>query len=96
MCKRQSLATIQCVSSEVVAGFSLSSSIDWDHSEDILVTGTGAGGSEGVVSLSEVGTVRAVEGCWLISHIVDEDRVPDIRIYTSHIQREWSSPVDGD
>ena len=54
--------------------------------------------SEGVVCLSDIDTVSTEDGCWvvLICHIVDEDRVPDIRINTSHIQREWSSPGDGD
>ena len=50
--------------------------------------------SEGVVCLSDIGTVGTEGGCWvgLICHIVDEDRVPDIRINTSHIQREWRTP----
>ena len=50
--------------------------------------------SEGVVCLSDTGTVGTEDGCWvvLICHIVDEDRVPDIGIHTSHIQREWRSP----
>ena len=54
--------------------------------------------SEGVVCLSDIDTASTEDGCWvvLICHIVDEDRVPDIRINTSHIQREWSSPGDGD
>ena len=48
--------------------------------------------------LSDSDTVSTEDGCWvvLICHVVDEDRVPDIRINTSHIQREWSSPGDGD
>ena len=45
--------------------------------------------SEGVVCLSDIGTVGTEDGCWvvLICHIVDEDRVPDIRN-----EREWRSP----
>ena len=56
--------------------------------------------SEDVVRVSDVDAVSTEDGCWvvLICHIVDEDRVasyiPDIRINTSHIQREWCSPRD--
>ena len=75
-----------------MTGLSLSSSIEWDDCEDILLTGTGVVRSEGVVCLSDIDTVSTGDSCWLIRHIVDEDRVPDIRINTSHIQREWSSP----
>ena len=58
------------------------------------MTGAGVVRSEGVVCLCEVVAVGTGDGCWvlLICHIVDEDRVPDIRIYFSHIQREWSTP----
>ena len=50
--------------------------------------------NEGVVCVIDIYTVSADNGCWvaLICHIVDEDRVPDIRINTGHIQREWSTP----
>ena len=71
---------------------SLSSSIEWDDCEDILVTGTGVVRSEGVVCLSDIDTVSTGDGCWVVCHIVDEDRVPDIRTITSHIQREGSTP----
>ena len=84
--------TVNSVSRDIVTGLSLSSSIEWDDCEDILVTGTGVVRSEGVVCLSDIDTVSTGDGCWLICHIVDEYRVPDIRINTSHIQREWSSP----
>ena len=70
----------------------LSSSIEWDDCEDILVTGTEVVRSEGVVCLSDIDTVSTGEGCLVVCHIVDEDRVPDIRINTSHIQREGSTP----
>ena len=54
--------------------------------------------SEGVVGLSDIGTVSTEDVCWpvLICHILDEDRVPDIMINTSHIQRPGSSPGDID
>ena len=47
--------------------------------------GTGVIRTEDVVCLCEVVTVSTGDGCWvlLICHIVDEDRVPDIRIHTS-------------
>ena len=54
--------------------------------------------SEGVVCLSDIGTVGTEDDCWvvLICHIVDEDRVPDIRIHTSHIKGEGRGPRDVD
>ena len=44
--------------------------------------------TEDVVCLCEVVAVSAGDGRWvlLICYIVDEDRVPDTRIHTSHIQ----------
>ena len=77
---------------------SLASSIDWDDREQVDMTRTEVVRSEGVVCLSDIDTVSTEDSCWvvLICHIEDEDRVPDIRINTSHIQREWSSPGDGD
>ena len=73
---------------------SLASSIERNDSEIVCVTRTNAIRSEGVVCLSDIDTVSTEDGCWvvLICHIVDEDRVPDIRINTSHIQREWRTP----
>ena len=61
------------------------------------MTRTGVVRSEGVVCLSDIDTVGTEDGCWvvLICHIVDQDRVPDIRINTSHIQREWRCLRDG-
>ena len=43
--------------------------------------------------VSDIDTVSTVHDCWvvLICHIVDDDRVPDIIIYSSHIQRKWSA-----
>ena len=54
--------------------------------------------SEGGDCLSDIGTVSTGDGSWvvLICHILNEDRVPDIRINTSHIQRPGSLPGDGD
>ena len=71
-----------------LTALSLSSSIVWDDCEVILVTGTGVVRTEDVVCLCEVVTVSTGDGCWvlLICHIVDEDRVPDIRIHICHIQ----------
>ena len=75
-------------SSHILTVLSLSSSIEWDDCEGILVTGTGVVRTKGVVCLCEVVTVSTGDGCWvlLICHIVDEDRVPDIGIHTSYIQ----------
>ena len=91
--------TIICnVSIGIGIALSLASSIDWDDREVVHMTRTEVVRSEGVVCLSDIDTVSTEDGCWvvLICHIVDEDRVPDIRINISHIQREWSSPGDGD
>ena len=79
------------------AALSLASSIQRDDIEVVHMTRTGVVRSEGVVCLNDIDTVSTEDGCWvvLICHIVDEDRVPDIRINTSHIQREWSTPRDG-
>ena len=76
---------------------SLASSIEGSDREVVHMTRTEVVKSEGVVCLSDIDTVSTEDGCWvvLICHIVDEDRVPDIRINTSHIQREWSTPRDG-
>ena len=92
------MLTIQNISSDIGTALSLASSIDWDDREVVHMTRTEVVRSEGVVCLSDIDTVSTEDGCWvvLICHIVDEDRVPDIRINTSHIQREWSSPGDGD
>ena len=66
---------------------SLSSSIEWDDCEDILVTGTGVVRSEGVVCLSDISTVSTGDGCWVVCHIVDEDRV-----YTRYQDQHQSHP----
>ena len=86
------------ISSDSISALSLASSIEWGDREVVHMTRTEVVRSEGVVCLSDIGTVSTEDGCWvvLICHIVDEDRVPDIRINTSHIQREWSCPPDGD
>ena len=80
-----------------MATLSLASSIEWDNREEVDMTGAKVVRSEGTICLSDIDTVSTEEGCWvvLICHIVDEDRVPDIRINISHIQREWRSPRDG-
>lgn len=69
---------------------SLSSSIVWNNGEGILITWTGVIGFKSIVCLCEVGAVNY----WvlLIWQIVNEDRIPDVRIHTSHIQSEWSTP----
>ena len=89
---------VSLTGSNVGIALSLASSIDWDDREVVHMTRTEVVRSEGVVCLSDIDTVSTEDGCWvvLICHIVDEDRVPDIRMNTSHIQREWSSPGDGD
>ena len=77
---------------------SQTSSIGWDDGEVVHMTTTEVVRSEGVVGLSDIGTVSTEDVCWpvLICHILDEDRVPDVMINTSHIQRPGSSPGDID
>ena len=77
---------------------SQASSIGWDDGEVVHMTRTEVVRSEGVVGLSDIGTVSTEDICWpvLICHILDEDRVPDVMINTSHIQRPGSSPGDID
>ena len=72
----------------------LSTSIVWDDCEGIHVTGNGMVGNEYVVCLCEVAAVSTGDRCWvlLIRNIVDEDKVPDVMIHTSHIQRKWRTP----
>ena len=81
----------------ISAPLSLSNSIVWNDCEDILEAGTEVVRSEDTECLSDIDAVRIWHRhCSLICHIVDEDRVPDIRINISHIQREWSTPWHGD
>ena len=77
---------------------SLTSSIEWYDREVVHMTRTEVVRSEGVHCLSDVGTVSTGDGSWVvvICHILDEDRVPDIRINTSHIQRPGSFPGNSD
>ena len=75
---------------------SFACSIDWDDREVVHMTRAEVVRSECVVCFSDIDTVSTEDGCWVVcSHIVDEDRVPDIRL-TSNIQSEGSSPGDGD
>ena len=73
-------------------------SILWDDGEGVLVAGAGEVRAEGVVCLCEVVAVYTGYGCWvvLVCHIGDEDSVPDVRVHPTHIQRERSTPRDGD
>ena len=77
---------------------SQASSIGWDDGEVVHMTRTEVVRSEGVVGLSDIGTVSTEDVCCpvLICHILDEDRVPDIMINTSHIQIPGITPGDID
>ena len=68
---------------------SLASSIKWYNRKVVHVTVVEASLSKSITCLSDISTE---DGCWvvLICHIVDEDRVPDIRN-----EREWRTPPDG-
>ena len=80
------------------SALSLASSIEWCDREVVHMTRTEVVRSEGVDCLSDIGAVSTGDGSWivLICHILDEDRVPDIMVNTSHIQRPGSLPGDGD
>ena len=73
----------------MVTALSLASYIYRKNREVVHMTSTEVVRSEGVVCLSDTVTVGTEDGCWvvLICHIVDEDRVPDIRN-----EREWRTP----
>ena len=75
--------------SNIPTALSFASSIQRYNREVVHMTRTEVVRSEGVVCLSDIGTVGTEDGCWvvLICHIVDEDRVPDIRN-----EREWRTP----
>ena len=84
----------------MISAFSLANSVQRDDREVVHMTRTEVVRSEGVVCLSDIDAVSTEDSCWVvvICHIVYQDlyRVPDIGINTSHIQREWSTPRDGD
>ena len=92
--------TCNNVSNDRLTALSHASSILWDDCEFVLVIVAGAGEvrAEGVVCLCEAVAVGTGHGCWvvLICHIGDEDSVADVRVHPTHIQREWSTPRDGD
>ena len=80
-------------SCEDVTGLPHTSSILRYDCDIILVAGTEVVWCEDTECLRDIDAVSIWHRhCSLICHIVDEDRVPDIRINTCHIQREWSSP----
>ena len=77
---------------------SLTSSIEWCDREGVHMPRPEVVRSEGVDCLSDIGTVSTGDGSWvvLICHILNEDRVPDIKINTSHIQSPGSLPGNSD
>ena len=86
--------TFSMVSHNTVRPCSISYSVLWDDCEGVLVAGAGEVRVEDVVCLCEVVAVSTGHGCWvvLVCHIGDEDRVPDVRVHPTHIQRERSTP----
>ena len=68
-----------------VTPLSQASSIGWDDGEVVHMTRTEVVRSEGVVGLSDIGTVSTEDVCWpvLICHILDDDRVPETREQSS-------------
>ena len=74
----------------------LPSSIQRDDCKAVVVAGTGLVRAESVVWLCEVETVSTGDICGtvLICHIHDEERVPDVRLHSRHIQREWTTPIE--
>ena len=96
--KQYEIFTICNISSDIMIALSLASSIEWCNREVVHKTRTEVVRIEGVDCLSDIGTVSTVDGSWavLMRHILDHDRVPDIMINTSHIQRPGRPPGDGD
>ena len=92
--------TCNSESSDRVTTRSISHFVFWDDCEveDVLMVGAGEVRVKGVVCLCEVMAVGTGHGCWvvLVCHIGDEDSVPDVRVHPTHIQRERSTPRNGD
>ena len=85
---------LQYTSNSDSTAISFTSSIEWNNRNVVNIRVTKVLVCEGVVCLIDIHTVSTEVVCCtvLICHIVYEDRVPDIRVDISHIQREWRSP----
>ena len=72
--------------SHILTAVSLPNSIIRDYCEVIQLAGSHIVRREGVVCLSDINAFITGNSCWvfLICHIVDEDRVPDVRVTISH------------
>ena len=78
-----------------MSGWSTACSILWSDCECEGVPRERVGRAEGEVSEGEVvtdGTCHESRGLSLVSDIVDEERVSDVILHSSHIQREWCFP----
>ena len=67
--------------SDIATALSLANLVEWNNSEVVHMTRAEVARSEGVVGISDVVTIDTGDNCWivLISHVVDDDRVPDVR-----------------
>ena len=82
--------------SESGTGWSSSCSIEWSDSEGEGVTRERVGRGEGELGESEVVTdITGHISRWLrlVSDIGNEERVSDVKLHSSHIQSEGSSPT---
>ena len=72
---------LHTICSDIATALSLASSVEWNNSEVVHMTRTEVVRREGVVCISDVVTIGTGDNCWivLISHVVDDDRVPDVR-----------------
>ena len=64
--------------SDIATALSLA---NWNNSEVVNMTRAEVVRSEGVVCISDVVTIDTGDNCWIVfvSHVVDDDRVPDVR-----------------
>ena len=76
--------------------FSFASSIKWDYREVVHMATTNVVRSEFILGVCDVDTISTGNGTYVVHvcNIVDDNRVPDIRINSSNIQGPWSSPRD--
>ena len=76
--------------------FSFASSIKWDYREVLHMATTNVVRSEYILGVCDVDTISTGNGTYVVHvcNIVDDNRVPDIRINSSNIQGPWSSPRD--
>ena len=84
-------------SSNRLTALSLTSSIEWDDSEGILMAGTGVFRTEDVVRLHSIDMATVCRcRCVNVCHIANKDSVPNVIVHDSLIHFVWFTPRDVD